>query len=141
MKQIRVVLKVIILRGDGRMLALKRPEKPEHSDSGLWDLPGGKIEYGEQIVDGLRREVREETGLNIYIHPAPLSVWSEVSPHRNTHYVGITMMGDYMGGDVRLSPEHERHQWMTPGTFVKQKTFNALREEVWKYIKSQSRTR
>lgn len=32
-----------------------------------WDLPGGKIEYGEEPLDALRREVKEEVGLNIKI--------------------------------------------------------------------------
>lgn len=139
MGQMRIVLKAIILRGDGRMLVLRRPVNRQHSDSGLWDLPGGKIEYGEQVIDGLCREVREETGLDINVHPVPLSMWSEVSPHRNTHYIGITMLADYTGGDIRLSREHVKFEWVMPTTFVKRKTFKALRAEIVKFINSRTR--
>lgn len=43
---------------NNKILLLKKP-------NGRWDLPGGKLESGEVWVDGLAREVREETGLKI----------------------------------------------------------------------------
>ena len=52
-----VSAKAVICRRD-RVLLLRRP-------NGRWDLPGGKVRSDEQVVDGLAREVREETGLNV----------------------------------------------------------------------------
>lgn len=46
----------IVLRGDGRVLAIKR------SDDGRWVPPGGVLELGETPQDGVVREVYEETG-------------------------------------------------------------------------------
>ena len=34
---------------------------------GLWSIPGGRLEHGEYIVDAIKREVREETGLDIEV--------------------------------------------------------------------------
>ena len=48
-----------IVRDDGRILAIRR------RDNGHWEPPGGVLELGESIEDGLRREVREETGLEV----------------------------------------------------------------------------
>jgi ADP-ribose pyrophosphatase YjhB (NUDIX family) len=48
-----------IVRNDGRILAIRR------RDNGHWEPPGGVLELGESIEEGLRREVREETGLEI----------------------------------------------------------------------------
>ena len=47
---------------DGRVLLARRAQDPQR---GLWDLPGGFLEEGEHPLDGLRRELREETGLEV----------------------------------------------------------------------------
>jgi len=46
----------------GRVLLARRPE--EGFLGGLWELPGGKIEPGEEVADAVRRELREETGID-----------------------------------------------------------------------------
>jgi 8-oxo-dGTP pyrophosphatase MutT (NUDIX family) len=46
----------VIRRGDGRVLCIRR------RDTGAWQIPGGVLERGESVPDGLRREVQEETG-------------------------------------------------------------------------------
>ena len=47
---------------EGRLLLARRAVEPY---KGMWDVPGGFLEEGEHPVDGLRRELREETGLEI----------------------------------------------------------------------------
>lgn len=56
---ILVTAGVLILDHAGRVLLLRR------SDDGLWDIPGGAMEPGECLEDAARREVREETGLEL----------------------------------------------------------------------------
>jgi 8-oxo-dGTP diphosphatase len=63
---------------DGRILLTRRAHDPFR---GYWDIPGGFLEEGEHPLEGLRREIREETGL-------------EVEPER---FVGIWV--DRYGGD------------------------------------------
>jgi ADP-ribose pyrophosphatase YjhB (NUDIX family) len=46
----------------GRLLLARRAGEPEQ---GKWDLPGGFLEEGEHPLDGLRRELHEETGLEV----------------------------------------------------------------------------
>lgn len=46
----------------GRLMLVRRAIEPR---KGLWDTPGGFLEEGELPVDGLRRELREETGLDV----------------------------------------------------------------------------
>jgi len=54
-----VSVAAVIVRDDGRILMIQR------RDNGKWEPPGGVLELGESIVDGVRREVREETGLEV----------------------------------------------------------------------------
>jgi ADP-ribose pyrophosphatase YjhB (NUDIX family) len=51
-----------VLERDGRVLLAKRAIEPRR---GHWDLPGGFLEEGEEPLEGLRREFREETGLEV----------------------------------------------------------------------------
>ena len=53
----------VILRSDGTVLLGSRPEgKPW---AGMWELPGGKIEPGESVMQALTRELQEELGINV----------------------------------------------------------------------------
>ncbi|MEE2035118.1 (deoxy)nucleoside triphosphate pyrophosphohydrolase [Rhodococcus chondri] len=48
---------------DGRLLLAQRNRPPELA--GQWELPGGKVEPGEEIEAALRRELREELGVEV----------------------------------------------------------------------------
>ena len=55
------VAAAVILREDGRFLLAQRP--PGKAYAGYWEFPGGKIEAGESAEEALRRELREELGI------------------------------------------------------------------------------
>lgn len=47
---------------DGRIVVVRRGQAPAR---GLWSLPGGRVEAGETLAEAVRREVKEETGLDV----------------------------------------------------------------------------
>lgn len=56
-----------VMERDGRILACRRRTDQVHA--GKWEFPGGKVEPGEEIADALRRELREELGIEARIGP------------------------------------------------------------------------
>lgn len=68
-----------VLQRDGKVLIARRPEKDLLG--GMWEFPGGTVEAGEDLADGLRREIREELGTEISID-APCGVYQ----HAYTHF-------------------------------------------------------
>jgi 8-oxo-dGTP diphosphatase len=51
-----------IVVSDGALLMVQRAQEPAR---GLWSIPGGRVEHGEYLADALKREVKEETNLDI----------------------------------------------------------------------------
>jgi 8-oxo-dGTP diphosphatase len=56
----------VVLVRDGRIVLVRRSQAPL---SGTWSLPGGVLELGESLTDGIAREIREETGLHVEVGP------------------------------------------------------------------------
>jgi 8-oxo-dGTP diphosphatase len=103
-----VVQKAFIKKGND-VLVLNDPKE------GL-DFPGGKIQEGEKdLSEALKREVREETGLEIHIGK-PFSTWVEAFPvgHKlegNRAYI-VSYVCEYVSGDVSISEEHDNFKWV-----------------------------
>jgi len=100
-----------VLRGDRFLLGRRRGSH----GAGEWALPGGHLEFGESIEACARREVAEETGLEIgAIRPGPYS--NDLFTGEGKHYVTLFVLADAPVGDPELrEPEKcdgwEWHRW------------------------------
>ena len=63
---------------DGRALLIRRGSEPL---KGEWSIPGGTLELGETLVEGVRRELREETGLDVKVLEL-IEVFERIFPER-----------------------------------------------------------
>ncbi|HYL10480.1 MAG TPA: NUDIX hydrolase [Candidatus Acidoferrales bacterium] len=61
---------------DGRTLLIRRGNEPL---KGQWSIPGGTLELGETLVEGVARELLEETGLEVRVGPL-IEVFERISP-------------------------------------------------------------
>jgi 8-oxo-dGTP diphosphatase len=78
---------VAVILDDTERVLLTRRSIPPFQD--LWVMPGGKIDLGESILDALRREVREEVGLEVEVDDL-IDVFEHVTPgEENYHFVII----------------------------------------------------
>ena len=92
----------IVLRDDGRVLAIKR------HDDGRWVPPGGVLELDETPQDGVAREVYEETGLKVQ----PLRL-SGVYKNMRLGVVSLAFVCEVTGGEEHTSNEANRVAWLT----------------------------
>lgn len=71
-----VTLKAAVWKG-GRLLL--QYETPTQGSPG-WDLPGGRLDRGESVEEGLHRELREELGVGVRrCSPLPVKVWTAIN--------------------------------------------------------------
>jgi len=103
---ITLAVGAIVIR-DNHLLMVRRAQEPAR---GLWSVPGGKVERSEYLSDALRREVREETGLEIDV--GELAGFFEVIGDDN-HYVIMDFLSTYSGSDVpRPGDDVDRVRWV-----------------------------
>ena len=67
-----------VVISDGRALLIRRGSEPL---KGEWSIPGGTLELGETLVEGVRRELREETGLDVRVLEL-IEVFERIFPDR-----------------------------------------------------------
>lgn len=104
-----VATKAIIKNQEGKYLVLFKSAIEDINPNEI-DIPGGRLEFGEDIEEGLKREIREEINLTVKIEK-PSRVWSLLKD--NLHLVGITFLATYIEGDISLSEEHDSYRWVT----------------------------
>ena len=111
--QFLVAAAAFIVRDDGCILFVRRSPLKDHAP-GEWETPNGRLEAGETVLAALRREVLDETGLDV--QPVrPVDTWRIVRGAERQEMIGITYLCRYSGhGDVRLSAEHDAYRWVRP---------------------------
>src|SRR5262249_29185590 len=78
----------------------------QRRDNHHWEPPGGVLELGESIEDGLHREVFGETGLNV----EPIAL-TGVYKNMNLGIVALVFRCKTVGGEARTSDETEEFYW------------------------------
>jgi phosphoglycolate phosphatase len=107
-----VTVGALIYDGAGKVLLLRT-----HKWGDRWGIPGGKIERGETSEDALRREVHEETGLEIADIGFALVQDSIDSPEfqRREHFILLNYVARATSTAVTLNDEAEEFAWVSPG--------------------------
>lgn len=80
----------------------------------IWEFPRGKVEKGESIIDGLKREVKEETELNVKVikYIDKYEYVADQGTRKSTQYNYLCKI-DPPNQDVKLSFEHDDFRWVS----------------------------
>ena len=96
---------------DERVLVVKRGREPL---KGHWTLPGGVLELGETLTEGVKREVEEETGLTVEALEL-VEILDRI--HREDgqvrfHYVIVDYFCKVVGGELRTGSDADDVRWV-----------------------------
>ena len=105
---IRIAAK--IRNGSDKVLLVKRASKDNYA--GVWEIPGGAVEQGETLEQGLRREVSEETGLTVtrvvrYIRHFD---FHNIETGKTTRKFCFEVV---VTGTIKTSFEHQAFRWFS----------------------------
>jgi ADP-ribose pyrophosphatase YjhB (NUDIX family) len=113
---------------DGKVLIVRRARPPAH---GVYTLPGGGVEVGENLREAVAREVREETGL--MVEPVALAGYREAivrdpDGRVERHFVILPFAARWIAGEPALNEELSEAMWLRPSEMTGLTTTQGLAE-------------
>lgn len=116
----RVAVGGVIFDDKDRVLLVKRKNPP---NQGMWAIPGGKVKFGETLDEAIKRELKEETSLEV--KPTKLLAIVEIIKE-GFHYVILDYICEVIGGELKpasdaldarfLSLEEIKREKVSPST-------------------------
>jgi 8-oxo-dGTP diphosphatase len=103
------ILQKCLVSYKNKVLIIQRSEGD--SLPGKWDLPGGNLEFLENMEEAIKREIREETGL-ISKKVERIGIQEIVVRDRRKHFLLLLYKTKVASGKVKLSSEHRDFKWI-----------------------------
>mmetsp|Transcript_14052 Transcript_14052/g.24102 ORF Transcript_14052/g.24102 Transcript_14052/m.24102 type:complete len:143 (+) Transcript_14052:135-563(+) len=105
-----VIVAIVVIEDDKVLLV----QEAKEDCRGQWYLPAGRVEKGESLLEGARRETEEESGLEL----EPTGIFSvEYSADSRTDWIRFGITGKIIGGRLKSEREQDREsiqaQWFS----------------------------
>lgn len=104
---IGVSVGAVIINKKGEILLLKRSQNAKN-EKGKWEAPGGAVDYWEKRDDAVKREMKEELGVEIVLIEV-LQVVDEILPKDKQHWVGTSYLAKIKGNQKPKIMEPTKH--------------------------------
>jgi mutator protein MutT len=123
----------IIVDNQGRLFLARRGPAAKN-ERGLWEFPGGSVEFGETMADALRREMREEFGIEITVGEL-LDVVDHILKEEGQHWVSPTFLCTITSGEPSIMEPEKCAEigWFRPDEVPKELT-QISRENLAHYL-------
>jgi len=109
--ELQVGVKVLLKNREGKYLILRRSRIKYPNASGSWTIVGGRINPGDSLLKNLKREIKEETGLDLNKNPRLVAA-QDILRVEGKHIVRLTYIGE-TDGEVKLNEENTDFKWVT----------------------------
>ncbi len=135
MKQIFIAVGAVIKNSEGKILLVQH--KPEHRSywRGKWICPGGRLKLGESIEAGIKREVKEETNLEIELKEPLVPFERIVKKGRKIelHVIYIDYIASITGGELRAGSDVGKAKFASRDELLEM--WSELHEDTQKLLK------
>jgi 8-oxo-dGTP diphosphatase len=122
-KGLHVVAVAALVVRNRRVLAMRRAPS-NLAGPGLWETLSGRVEQGEEPRSAVEREIAEECGLEVELETRPFDAYA--ASRRGLPMIVILYRAHYVGGEVRISDEHDMFDWLTADEFAARSTLEPL---------------
>ena len=128
--ELQVGVKILLRNKEGKFLLLHRnwEKYPEVKKDQSWDIVGGRIEKGTPLLENLKREIFEETKLNLTEEPKLIAAQDIMRTDK--HVVRLTYLGQIEGEPV-LDEYHDSFKWVKPEDIKKEAGLDPYFREVF----------
>lgn len=108
-----LIVHCLVTRKKGTELLILKRSFNESYLPGVWDVPGGTLEWGEDPFEGVARETKEEAGLSIS-STRLIDYYSNVDSGKQKHFVTLIFVAEHEGDqEPTLSEDHDEFAWIT----------------------------
>ena len=107
--------KTLVVNREGKILALRR-SNTDPSRPLTWDLPGGVLEEGEVLEENVKREIKEESGIDV----DTFDIFDAVAETQKSgeYWIQIAYLAKVDLPVITLSYEHDQYKWLTKDEFL-----------------------
>lgn len=109
---LQVGVKILLKNKDGKYLLVHRSSEKYPDVKARWDIVGGRIEAGTDLIANLKREIKEETGLELVGVPQLIAA-QDIIPKPDRHVVRLTYVGEAKGKVTLDISENDAYGWYT----------------------------
>lgn len=131
----RIAVKAVIVR-EGKVLLIREASAyTDGTQTGKYHFPGGRIEPGEHHIEGLKREVREEVGLEVVpIRPVYIGEWQPTIKGIKNQIVAVFILCETNTKEPTLGADADAYEWVLPAEAGKLPLMEADKEAIKAYL-------